>query len=321
VTQQASATVPAGSVISQDPVAGTSVAAGSAVDLTVSTGPASVSVPDVVGLTQSAATTAITNAGLVVGTVTQQASATVPAGSVISQDPVAGTSVAAGSAVDLTVSSGTPTTVSGSVAPSALAFGNWARNSTSTGQSVTVTNTGTGTLPITSITLTGSHPGQFSRSTDCPSQLAVGASCTVTVVFRPTSTGNKSANLVAALGSGAGNLTVALTGTGVNYKYTVQPNSLSFGNVASGTTSATRSVTIKNTSSVALPLASVALGGSSPGQFTLSHTCPAQLPAGATCSASVQFRPTSTGTKSATLIVAPGNGAASKSVALSGTGA
>ena len=67
VTQQSSATVPAGNVISQNPSAGDSVAAGSAVNLVVSTGPASVSVPNVVGLTQSAATTAITDAGLVLG--------------------------------------------------------------------------------------------------------------------------------------------------------------------------------------------------------------------------------------------------------------
>ena len=106
VTQQSSATVPSGSVISQSPVSGTSVAAGSAVNLVVSTGPAPVNVPNVVNLTQAAATTAITNAGLVVGTVTQQSSATVPSGSVISQSPVSGTSVAAGSAVNLVVSTG-----------------------------------------------------------------------------------------------------------------------------------------------------------------------------------------------------------------------
>ena len=63
VTQQSSATVPAGNVISQNPTAGTSVAAGSAVNLVVSTGPAPVTVPDVVGQTQAAATTAITRRG------------------------------------------------------------------------------------------------------------------------------------------------------------------------------------------------------------------------------------------------------------------
>ncbi|MGH8549812.1 MAG: PASTA domain-containing protein [Methylococcales bacterium] len=111
VTQQASNTVPSGSVIRQNPAAGTSVAAGSAVNLVVSSGPAPVSVPNVVGQTQAAAQTAITGAGLTVGTVTQQASNTVPSGSVISQNPAAGASVAAGSTVDLVVSSG-PTPVS-----------------------------------------------------------------------------------------------------------------------------------------------------------------------------------------------------------------
>ena len=106
VTTQYSATVPAGSVISQNPLGGTSVAPGSAVDLVVSSGPAPVSVPNVVGLTQAAATTAITGAGLVLGNVTTQYSASVPAGSVISQSPLAGASVAPGSAVDLVVSSG-----------------------------------------------------------------------------------------------------------------------------------------------------------------------------------------------------------------------
>ena len=57
--------------------------------LTVSLGPANVTVPNVVGLTQAAASTAITGAGLTVGTITSANSATVPAGSVISQNPVA----------------------------------------------------------------------------------------------------------------------------------------------------------------------------------------------------------------------------------------
>ncbi len=64
VTQQSSATVPAGEVISQNPTGGTGVALGSAVNLIVSTGPALVGVPDVVGMTQAAATAAITTSSL-----------------------------------------------------------------------------------------------------------------------------------------------------------------------------------------------------------------------------------------------------------------
>ena len=104
VSQQSSTTVSAGSVIRQTPASGTSVSLGSAVALVVSTGP--VAVPNLVNLTQAAATTALTGSGLALGAVSQQSSATVPSGSVISQNPAAGTSVAAGSAVALVVSTG-----------------------------------------------------------------------------------------------------------------------------------------------------------------------------------------------------------------------
>ncbi|MGH8584548.1 MAG: PASTA domain-containing protein, partial [Gammaproteobacteria bacterium] len=73
-------------------------------------------VPDVVGLTAAQATANITNAGLVVGTLTQANSATVPAGNVISQNPAAGTQVASGSAVDIVVSLG-PTGGGGGLPP------------------------------------------------------------------------------------------------------------------------------------------------------------------------------------------------------------
>ncbi len=65
-----------------------------------------VAVPKVVGDTQAAASTAINSAGLVVGSVTGATSATVPAGNVISQSPIAATNVNLGSAVNLVVSTG-----------------------------------------------------------------------------------------------------------------------------------------------------------------------------------------------------------------------
>jgi YVTN family beta-propeller protein len=65
-----------------------------------------VSVPNVVGLTSTAASAAITGVGLVVGTVTTRSSATVPAGLVISESPIAGTIVDRKSEVNLVVSTG-----------------------------------------------------------------------------------------------------------------------------------------------------------------------------------------------------------------------
>jgi beta-lactam-binding protein with PASTA domain len=106
VTQQASNTVATGKVISQDAASGSSLAEGSPVNLVISSGPQMMAVPNVEGLLQDAATTAITTAKLTVGTVTLQTSNTVATGKVISQDPASGSSVAHGSPVNLVISSG-----------------------------------------------------------------------------------------------------------------------------------------------------------------------------------------------------------------------
>jgi beta-lactam-binding protein with PASTA domain len=107
VTTANSAT-PAGIVLSQAPPAGTSAAPGTAIALTVSLGPALRIVPPVAGLTQAAATTAIQNAGLTLGVVTTESSATIALGNAIRTSPIAGTALAPGSAVALVVSSGAP---------------------------------------------------------------------------------------------------------------------------------------------------------------------------------------------------------------------
>ncbi len=67
---------------------------------------ATVTVPDVVGLTESAARDALSDADLYVGLLTEQSSATIPWRTVISQDPAAGESVAELSSVALVVSKG-----------------------------------------------------------------------------------------------------------------------------------------------------------------------------------------------------------------------
>ncbi len=106
VVAESSSTASVGTVLSQSPLAGTAAAAGSAVNLTVSSGPAQVVVPNVAGETQAVATTTLTTAGLVLGTVTMTSSLSVATGEVVSESPAAGSSVAAGAAVSLTVSTG-----------------------------------------------------------------------------------------------------------------------------------------------------------------------------------------------------------------------
>jgi hypothetical protein len=98
------------------------------------------------------------------------------------------------------------------VSPTILKFGDVAINTTSTAKTVTITNTGTVTLPIASITIKGTNPGQFAQTNNCPANLSVGSSCTVRVVFKPTSTGSKAATL---RDGGGGFVKVALRGTGI----------------------------------------------------------------------------------------------------------
>jgi uncharacterized repeat protein (TIGR03803 family) len=72
----------------------------------VSVGGVAVNVPSAVAASQADATNALVAAGLTVGTVGTQPSSSVAAGTVISQNPTAGTLVAGGSAVNLVISSG-----------------------------------------------------------------------------------------------------------------------------------------------------------------------------------------------------------------------
>jgi serine/threonine-protein kinase len=65
-------------------------------------------VPDLTGMAQSNAEAALADAGLELGTVAQEQSASVPPGAVIRQDPPAGEKVDKGSSVSIVVSTGSP---------------------------------------------------------------------------------------------------------------------------------------------------------------------------------------------------------------------
>ena len=108
-TRQPSPTVPIDSVISSDPPGGASVPKGSVVKLVISSGPAPTPIPNVVGQTPTAATTALEDAGFNV-LIQNIASLDAQAGKVVSQSPGAGTAAAAGTTVTLQVGTGGITT-------------------------------------------------------------------------------------------------------------------------------------------------------------------------------------------------------------------
>jgi len=95
-----------GIVIAQNPLGDERVKSGSIVTLTVSTGPATTTVPSVAQLTQAQAEAQIRQAGLKVSQVMTETSTSVPAGEATRTYPVGGASVSRGRSVILYMSSG-----------------------------------------------------------------------------------------------------------------------------------------------------------------------------------------------------------------------
>jgi serine/threonine protein kinase len=97
---------PEGTIIAQQPAAGEGIEQGQAVNVTVSTGREQSTVPQLVGLTSlDDVRIALSDFGLVLGAITESDS-NQPGGYVLEQNPGEGTQVAAGSTVDIVVSSG-----------------------------------------------------------------------------------------------------------------------------------------------------------------------------------------------------------------------
>jgi hypothetical protein len=81
------------------------------------------------------------------------------------------------------------------LSPPSLDFGSQRKHSTSSPQLIKLTNTGAATLNITKMSLHGLDPYDFSETSNCPSSLGAGASCTITVTFSPLILGQRSAIL------------------------------------------------------------------------------------------------------------------------------
>jgi len=97
------AAFPPGITMLTRPAAGTLLAPGAAVTVVVSRGAPTIPVPDVVGMSQTDARTRIKLEGLALGTVTRRRTPAANPGTVVAQEPGAGTLAAPGTVVDLVV--------------------------------------------------------------------------------------------------------------------------------------------------------------------------------------------------------------------------
>ena len=181
---------------------------------------------------------------------------------------------------------------------------------TSGSQSLTLT--AVGPLSISSVATTG----PFTEADDCGGGPPSGTSCTMNIVFKPTTSGTFTGTVtISDNGFFNTSLVIYLTGYGTAVKVT--PTSLSFLATAVGSTSAPKTVTLTNNGPNPLTMNSVSTTGDF---FVSSSPCATPIAHGGTCSISVEFKPTQNGTRTGSLIISDSDGSSPQLVSLTGTG-
>jgi len=214
--------------------------------------------------------------------------------------------------------SGTGTT-SATLKPGSFSFASTAVGASSAAQVATLSNTGQGVLSISSIALSGTGASSYSETTTCGTTLAIGASCTVSVVFKPKTTGTLTATVTVTDNAIGGKQTLTLTGVGAAAaaKPSLAPTSLTLAPQAVGTASAPQTITLANTGKVALGVTSIKMTGTDAGDYAVANNCGGSVAAAGSCTITLTFKPTATGTRTASVSVETSTG--TPTLAVTGT--
>ncbi|MBI5375978.1 MAG: choice-of-anchor D domain-containing protein [Candidatus Schekmanbacteria bacterium] len=211
------------------------------------------------------------------------------------------------------------------VSPASLAFGSGVVGVTKT-LAATISNSGNANLSVTGLSITGSSDFKLNSSVPAtPLTVAPSASVNISVDFTPSSTGAKVGTFqIASSDPSKATVSVNLSGTGdpvPQPDINVLPVSLGFGTEVVGATK-TLTTTINNIGNASLTVTGLSITGSS--DFKLNSSAPAvsfTVAANASVDVAVDFIPSSTGAKVATLQIASSDpDEATVSVNLSGTG-
>lgn len=100
----------------------------------------------------------------------------------------------------------------------------------------------------------------------------------------------------------------------------LNPRNVSFGKQVVGTTSASQTVTVKNTGTAALNISNIALTGTNAGDYAQTNNCPSTITIGASCTFTVTFSPSATGTRAAAITLTDNAVDSPQNIALTGTG-
>jgi len=205
------------------------------------------------------------------------------------------------------------------VSPSSVTFSDQLVGTTSAARSITITNTGTANLSVTGVSV--SDAAQFAQTNTCSTALAPNATCTISLTFSPTGTGDRAASLSITHNAAGSPTSVAINGTGTAPGISIAPSRVTFENQTVNTTSGSQSVTITNTGTANLTVSSVSVTGSDSTQFAQTNNCSAALAPNASCTISVTFSPSATGGKTASLAISHSGVGSPTTVTLNGAGA
>jgi hypothetical protein len=124
------------------------------------------------------------------------------------------------------------TTSSGNVtlSPSSNNFGSVTLGASSSPVTFTLTNNTGVTITGISISLFGTNPGDFSKTTTCGSSLTNSSSCTINITFTPTAVGSRTATLSISDSDPSSPQTSSLSGTAIPAVTNPSPaNPITFG--------------------------------------------------------------------------------------------
>jgi hypothetical protein len=174
-------------------------------------------------------------------------------------------------------------------------------------------------VTISSVTVTGADASDFSQNSTC-SVIPANGTCTFTMTFTPAAVGKRAATLKIADNAGGSPQSVAISGLGTYVM--LSPSPVAFGDVKVGNT-ASETVTLTNENPAsALSVSAVSITGTDKKDFTAtaSSGCASVAANGGTCTITVNFKPTATGTRSGILSVKDSDAGSPQTDALVGTG-
>jgi hypothetical protein len=205
-----------------------------------------------------------------------------------------------------------------SVSPLKLGFSTHVIGTTSAEKKLTVTNTGASSLTINKIYIAGANAGDFTETNSCPDSIAPEGTCTISVTFTPTAKDNRAGVLATSDSDPASPQAIPLTGVGT--VVSLSKKALSFASQPVGTTSAPKDVTLTNVGTAQLNFTGISVTGKNAGDFSQTNTCGTRIAGGASCTITMTFAPTATGTRKAVLSISDDGGGSPQKVNLTGKG-